>query len=125
MLAYAALLVGCATTTATPTSPAPPPRCTNTAGVPKPSPRVAKRAVVDAFHVIIGHAFDCFARFKRPGAYLINASVPAGGGLASVCVEGDDADAETARCIEDAARQSLRLPPDDGPYALVYPFVFR
>ncbi len=91
----------------------------------KPTARVAKRAVVDAFHATLGSVHDCFERFKRPGMYLVNASVPAAGGLASVCVDGDDADAETARCIEDVARQSLRLPPDDAPYALVYPFLFR
>ncbi len=125
MLACAALLSACATTTSASGSAATAARCTNTAGVSKPSPRVAKRAIVDAFAVIRETVRACFERFKRPGTYLLNASVPAAGGLTSACVDGEDADAETARCIEDAARQSLRLPPDDAPYALVFPYLFR
>jgi hypothetical protein len=116
-LAAVALLAGCATTAATPAASCPQGH--------KDAPHPAKALVIEAFHRVKPLVGACFDQSHAAGTYLVNIDVAADGALERVCVDGDGEPA-TSRCIEEAARSGLHVPPSDGgPYSLTYPFMLR
>lgn len=85
--------------------------------------RPPKSAVVAAMQPAKRQVMACFERYKHPGTIAASIDVAADGTIANVRADGD-AGADTGRCVEEAVRP-VRMPANDAPYSLCYPYVLR
>ena len=120
VLAYAALLVACATTTPQPATQG----HLECHGNHAKAPDELKHAIVDGMRPIKNEVGACFDHYKQFGMVVVSIDVAADGTLEQVHGDGDLAGTEEARCIESAARK-VRLPASREPYSICYPYVLR